>query len=95
VNGEAAGGERETDVVVTGTGPGGEYAAGKLAEAGLEVAADGASWWVPPQRAARGRGAEHADAGDTRPPPVTRLREMIYAFPAFHRAVEAALADLG
>jgi pyruvate/2-oxoglutarate dehydrogenase complex dihydrolipoamide dehydrogenase (E3) component len=26
--------------------------------------------------------------------PVTRLREMIYAYPAFHRAVEDALADL-
>jgi len=27
--------------------------------------------------------------------PVRRLREMIYAYPAFHRAVESALADLG
>ncbi|MBO0775478.1 MAG: NAD(P)/FAD-dependent oxidoreductase [Actinobacteria bacterium] len=27
--------------------------------------------------------------------PVTRLREMIYAYPTFHRAIEAALADLG
>jgi hypothetical protein len=26
--------------------------------------------------------------------PATRLREMIYAYPAFHRAVEDALADL-
>ncbi|MBO0771509.1 MAG: NAD(P)/FAD-dependent oxidoreductase, partial [Actinobacteria bacterium] len=27
--------------------------------------------------------------------PVRRLREMIYAYPTFHRAIEAALADLG
>jgi len=27
--------------------------------------------------------------------PVSRLREMIYAYPTFHRAVEAALEDLG
>ncbi len=27
--------------------------------------------------------------------PVRRLREMIYAYPAFHRAVEDALRDLG
>jgi pyruvate/2-oxoglutarate dehydrogenase complex dihydrolipoamide dehydrogenase (E3) component len=27
--------------------------------------------------------------------PVARLREMIYAYPTFHRAIEAALADLG
>jgi pyruvate/2-oxoglutarate dehydrogenase complex dihydrolipoamide dehydrogenase (E3) component len=27
--------------------------------------------------------------------PVRRLREMIYAYPTFHRAVQAALADLG
>ncbi len=27
--------------------------------------------------------------------PVPRLREMIYAYPTFHRAIEAALADLG
>jgi pyruvate/2-oxoglutarate dehydrogenase complex dihydrolipoamide dehydrogenase (E3) component len=27
--------------------------------------------------------------------PVLRLREMIYAYPTFHRAMEAALADLG
>ena len=27
--------------------------------------------------------------------PVTRLREMIYAYPTFHRAIEAALAGLG
>ncbi|PPJ24753.1 dihydrolipoyl dehydrogenase family protein [Nocardia nova] len=27
--------------------------------------------------------------------PVTTLREMIYAYPTFHRAIEAALADLG
>jgi pyruvate/2-oxoglutarate dehydrogenase complex dihydrolipoamide dehydrogenase (E3) component len=27
--------------------------------------------------------------------PVQRLREMIYAYPTFHRAIEAALADLG
>jgi pyruvate/2-oxoglutarate dehydrogenase complex dihydrolipoamide dehydrogenase (E3) component len=26
--------------------------------------------------------------------PVQRLREMIYAYPTFHRGVEAALADL-
>ena len=26
--------------------------------------------------------------------PTRRLREMIYAYPTFHRAVEAALADL-
>ena len=27
--------------------------------------------------------------------PVQRLREMIYAYPTFHRAIEAALAGLG
>ena len=27
--------------------------------------------------------------------PVRRLREMIYAYPTFHRAIEAALEDLG
>ena len=27
--------------------------------------------------------------------PVQRLREMIYAYPTFHRALEAALAGLG
>ena len=27
--------------------------------------------------------------------PVRRLREMIYAYPTFHRAIEAALAGLG
>jgi pyruvate/2-oxoglutarate dehydrogenase complex dihydrolipoamide dehydrogenase (E3) component len=27
--------------------------------------------------------------------PVRRLREMIYAYPTFHRAIEGALADLG
>jgi hypothetical protein len=27
--------------------------------------------------------------------PVDRLRHMIYAYPTFHRAIEAALADLG
>jgi pyruvate/2-oxoglutarate dehydrogenase complex dihydrolipoamide dehydrogenase (E3) component len=26
--------------------------------------------------------------------PVRRLREMIYAYPAFHRSVESALGDL-
>jgi pyruvate/2-oxoglutarate dehydrogenase complex dihydrolipoamide dehydrogenase (E3) component len=26
--------------------------------------------------------------------PVQRLREMIYAYPTFHRAIETALADL-
>ena len=26
--------------------------------------------------------------------PVRRLREMIYAYPTFHRAIEAALQDL-
>ncbi|HUY46239.1 MAG TPA: hypothetical protein VMV92_11000 [Streptosporangiaceae bacterium] len=27
--------------------------------------------------------------------PVRRLREMIYAYPTFHRAIEAAVRDLG
>ena len=26
--------------------------------------------------------------------PITRLREMIFAYPTFHRAIETALADL-
>jgi hypothetical protein len=29
------------------------------------------------------------------PVPVSRLREMIYAYPTFHRAVEDALRQLG
>jgi hypothetical protein len=29
------------------------------------------------------------------PVPVSRLREMIYAYPTFHRAVEDALGQLG
>ena len=57
-----------TDVVVIGLGPGGEYAAGTLAEAGQV--------------------AVRAEV------PLATLRNMPYAYPTFHRAIEEALKKL-
>ena len=69
-----------TDVVVIGLGPGGEYAAGTLAEAGLHVT-----------------GVESRLVGGECPyygcvPSI--LRNMPYAYPTFHRAIEEALKKL-
>ena len=55
----------------------------------------GVSWSVPPRWGPWGGEvlglltlAVHAEV------PITRLRHMIYAYPTFHRAVEAAVKDL-
>ena len=45
-------------------------------------------------RPGRRPGAQHARAGRARGRAVQRLREMICAYPAFHRAVGSALDDL-
>ena len=68
-----------TDVVVIGLRPGGEYAAGTLAEAGLHVT-----------------GVESRLVGGECPyyGCVPSLRNMPYAYPTFHRAIEEALKKL-
>ena len=89
--------ELAVDVVVVGMGPGGEDAAGRLAAAGLSVAGvddrlvgGECPYWgcIPSKMMIR---AGNLVMEGRR---VQTMRQMIYTFPTFHRAIEAALDDL-
>ncbi|GAA2930721.1 hypothetical protein [Streptomyces enissocaesilis] len=94
----------QADVVVVGLGPGGEYVAGTLAEAGLDVVGVEAELVEDADRgvligatSAGPAGGEvlyglnvavHAEI------PIDRLKHMMYTYPTFHRTVETALGAL-
>jgi ribulose 1,5-bisphosphate synthetase/thiazole synthase len=77
----------QTDVVVIGMGPGGEYAAGALAEAGLDVTA-------VEDRLVGGEVLSALQVAVRAEVPLATLRNMPYAYPTFYRAIEDALHTL-
>ena len=73
-----------TDVVVIGLGPGGEYAAGTMAEAGLHVTGV----------ESRLVGGECPYYGCVPSKMMIRAANLIAAYQTFHRAIGDALAEL-
>jgi len=92
-----------TDVVVIGLGPGGEYAAGTLAEAGLHVTGVESRLvggecpyygCVPSAGPCGGEVLSALQVAVRAEVPLATLRNMPYAYPTFHRAIEEALKKL-